>query len=191
LIADWGIGRPDCHAISRDGSDSLLLNILPQLMPSRKRKERSDTISEHAATHTAPTLKEYMWIELIKVIKNCSTIPLSRETLASRGMKKFRWGLYKFGEMFQTHRILGSSRILTEWEQCIEKMDGCQDQRSVGDPVTPEELHRVVLTVALAISNPHEFPTHCSVPRQFHHIFRHVIRIHAVGCQLILGSCQK
>jgi len=167
------------------------LNILPQLMPSHQRKRRADTISEHPATCTAPTLKEYLWIELKKVIKNCSTIPLSQETLTSRGMKKFRWGLYKFGEMFQTHRIRGSSRILTEWEQCIEKMDGCQDQRSVGDPVTHEELHRVVLTVALAISNPREFPPHFSVLRQFHHIFGHVFRIHAVGCQPILGSCQK
>jgi len=47
-------------------------------------------------------------------------------------------------------------RIMSEWQGCIDHMNACTSDVSTSDPATPQELRRVALTVALAISNPRE-----------------------------------
>ena len=50
-----------------------------------------------------------------------------------------------------------SARILSEWRVCINEMGTSASNMSPSDPVTPRELRRVALTVALAISNSREY----------------------------------
>ncbi|KIM71853.1 hypothetical protein PILCRDRAFT_16668 [Piloderma croceum F 1598] len=109
-------------------------------MPHNRKRKGPNSISPPAVSIHAsvPTLKEHIWAELKSVLYKHFTVPLINKELNGPAMQKFR------------------ARICSDWEHFTGLMDSSGFLACPGKVTTPEELHCVALTVALAISNPYK-----------------------------------
>ena len=120
----------------------------------RKRKGLGSTGPSSVLIHaSAPTLKEHIWSELRSVIYKHSTVPLINKEPNGPAMQTFRWVIQCLCNEKLTVWVF-RAKICTDWEHFTGLMDSSGFPACPGEAATVEELHRVALTVALAISNP-------------------------------------
>ena len=104
---------------------------------------------------TAPSLKEYIWNELLLVLRKHSYVSLTGKRPSDMAMGNFRCVTIAIGEIHVDNPSC-RARIWSSLQSHIQMMASAA-QPCPGDPVTDAEFRRVALTVAYAIANPREF----------------------------------
>ncbi len=118
-------------------------------------KRKKAALVQLNPNHTASTLKEYIWNELLLVLRTHSYVSLSGKRTSDAAMRNFRRVTLANCEL-SVDNTSCRARIWSNLQSHVQMMESAAKPRA-GDPVTSAEFCRVALTVAYALVNPCEF----------------------------------